>query len=367
VKPAMIKLPGTHRVKKRLASGRIAFYWYGTRGGPLLMKFEGDNHVEALRAESAGAADLAASYAASTIRPEPTIQTIRTLITKFKVAPDGFERIAESTKIEWRRSLDVIDKDFGDLPTKLLGAKGVRTEIIAWRNRRKATPRQADIHLDVLQRLLSWALKNELTDANPATGIERISRTNRADKVVETEELKAILANVTPRASIAIRLAAATGLRREDLLKIQWDHVKDSYITFGTGKSRGRKIVSVPIYGDARAVIDALRKERDEMVAEEKVPSAYVLTTEFGGRWSSDSLTQAFGRAARKLKIEKRLNDLRGTAITRFILKGLTNEQVADIVGWDLKRIDSIRKHYVDPNRIALGLISQLEKGEATS
>jgi integrase len=274
--------------------------------------------------------------------------------------------LAESTKKHWRRSLDVIDKEFGDLPIKLLAAKSIRVDIVDWRNRRSNTPRQADYDLTVLQRLLSWAKKSGLIEVNPAEGIDRIHRSNRADQVVKPDELDALIAALTPRAALAIRLAAATGLRREDLANIKWDYVKDNYITFKTGKSRGRKVVTVPLYRDGRAVIDLLRAEREALVKAGKVPSAYVLTSEFGGPWRPDSLTQAFVRAAKKVGITKRLHDLRGTAITRFVIAGLTDEQVGDIVGWELDRVRNIRKHYVDANNIAMGIITKLENAERT-
>lgn len=60
------------------------------------------------------------------------------------------------------------------------------------------------------------------------------------------------------------------------------------------------------------------------------------------------------------------VNDLRGTAITRFVLAGWSDEQVADVVGWELTRVRNIRKHYVDASRVALGLVSQLENAEKT-
>jgi integrase len=366
VKPAAIKLPKTHRVLKRLAKGRVAIYWYRSRGGPLMMKFVGESRNAALVAEKAGAAELVAAYAAPATRLEPAVATIRTLITKFKVAPDGLMKTAASTQKHWRRSLDFIDSELGDLPLKSLPAKGVKASFIEWRNSRMATPRQADIHLDVLKRLLSWAKENDLIDVNPAAEIKRIYRSNRADKIVEPDELKAILALVTPRAALAIRLAAATGLRREDLINIKWDFVKDNHITFATGKSRGRKTVSVPLHGDAKAVIAVLKAERDTKLSGGQVPSAYVLTTEAGKRWEPDSLTQAFWRAATKLGIDRRLNDLRGTAITQFVLANVTDEQIADIVGWELARVRDIRKHYVDASRIARGVATKLEMAAAT-
>ena len=42
------------------------------------------------------------------------------------------------------------------------------------------------------------------------------------------------------------------------------------------------------------------------------------------------------------------------------------DEEVADVVGWELARVRNIRKHYVDAARIVMGLVSQLENAEKT-
>lgn len=65
------------------------------------------------------------------------------------------------------------------------------------------------------------------------------------------------------------------------------------------------------------------------------LPSAWLLTSDRGRPWAKDSLTDAFWRSASKLGIGKDLPDLRGNAITRFINAGLSDEQVAEIVGWE--------------------------------
>ena len=88
--------------------------------------------------------------------------------------------------------------------------------------------------------------------------------------------------------------------------------------------------------------------------------------TELGGPWKPDSLTQAFVRAAKKLNIKKRLNDLRGTAITNFFIAGYKEEAIAHMVGWEVKNVQNIQKHYVDPNRVVLGAISTLEREQRT-
>ncbi|MES3026849.1 MAG: hypothetical protein V4820_03210 [Pseudomonadota bacterium] len=101
-------------------------------------------------------------------------------------------------------------------------------------------------------------------------------------------------------------------------------------------------------------------------VEDGRVPSPYVLLTHLGTPWKPDSVTQAFVDGAKAAGVDRHLNDLRGTAITRFVLAGWNDEEVADVVGWELARVRNIRKHYVDAARIVMGLVSQLENAEKT-
>lgn len=362
----VLNLPGTHRVLKRLAGGRVAIYRYRYRGGPLLLRFEGETLGAALRAERSGAASLAAAFAEAARLPDKATTTLADIVADYKQAPDGLKKLAHSTQAHWGRSLDMIAVGLGTLPVKALASDGVKRVFLDWRNGFSASPRQADYHMQVLKRLLSWAVENALVRSNHAAGIRGLYRSDRADKIVEPEQFMAILALTTPRAALAMRLAAATGMRREDLTKLQWRHTRDNYIQFETGKSRGRKTVTVPLFEDAIKVLDILRAEREEIRGRGEVPSAFVLTTARGTPWTPGALTQAFWRAAKKLGVERDFNDLRGTAITRFYVHGLSDEVVADIVGWEIAKVRNIRKHYVDPSRVVRGIIKQVEGAAKT-
>jgi len=50
----------------------------------------------------------------------------------------------------------------------------------------------------------------------------------------------------------AVDLAAHTGLRKSDLLRLSWSHIGEDAITFSTGKSRGRREAIIPMYDDLR-------------------------------------------------------------------------------------------------------------------
>lgn len=358
-------LPKAHRVEKALAGGRHAIYWYSSRGGPLLKRFEGASRAAAREAERAGAADLAAAYALRRARPEPERFTLRDLVSAYRAAPDGFLRLNGSTRSEWLRWLDEITQQFGSISVTSLKAKHARAAFLKWRDGRAATPRAADYGMQVLKRLLSWGMERQLVEANPVEGIRGIYRANRAEVIIEDHELQAILAHATENARLAIRLAAATGLRRGDLVRLTWSHLTENAIVMTTGKSNGARRVIVPLLADARAVIQELRQDRDAMISGGKVPSAFVLTTKHGGAWTADAVTQAFIRAAAKAGVEKHLHDLRGTAVTRLVIAGVSDDQVADIMGWEPDRVRRIKRHYVDRDRIALDVIDRLEGAQS--
>jgi len=54
------------------------------------------------------------------------------------------------------------------------------------------------------------------------------------------------------------------------------------------------------------------------------------------------------------------MHDLRGTYATWLAIKGLTDEQIARIIGWTAKRVSEIRARYVDEARVVVSLVERL-------
>ncbi|MDO9474889.1 MAG: tyrosine-type recombinase/integrase [Caulobacter sp.] len=345
---------------KRLANGRVAIYWYRYRGGPLLLRFDGESLGAAHRAEAQGASQLVAAFASSAdAARSPAV--LRDVVTCYRASPE-YDRLAHSTKAQWSRWLDEIVVEFGDFPLRFMAAVGVRKRFKAWRNRRADKPRTADYGMQVLRRLLSFALDEEMITVNPVADLKGIYRANRADQVVEPEELAKILGNTTREAALAIRLAAETGMRRGDLIALKWEHVLENRIEFVTGKSGGRTHVIVPLTDAAQGVIADLRARRDEFIRSGRVPHATVLLTQKGTAWRPNSLTQAFDRARTPFGITKRLHDLRGTAATNWVRAGFSHQETARFVGWEVSQVDNIIRRYVDADIIARAAISRLER-----
>lgn len=369
-----VRLPRTNRVVKRLAGGAAAIYWFRRRGEtPAMIVFKGETLAEALEAERAGADAIVAAYHSKTAPKDPT--TVRDLVGRYKAAPDGFLKLREdSTRKTWSPWLDRIVDEFGDVPVAFVKAKGFRRDIIAWRNRwavevrdargevvKPAQPRSADYAIQVIRRLFAWGVENELVEANPAADIKGVYTANRADIIVEPDELARVLAKATPAGQLIIRLAAYTGMRRGDLIDLSWNEVGDLHIERAANKSTTGRRLLVPLIPEARAVIAEAR----ELNRARKIPSTYVLTSS-KGPWTKGGMDKTWNRAARRAGIDKHFNDLRGTACTNFYLNipGLTDEEAADIMAWEPENCRAIRKRYVDPARIAAGIVARLERGQ---
>lgn len=55
------------------------------------------------------------------------------------------------------------------------------------------------------------------------------------------------------------------------------------------------------------------------------------------------------------------VHDLRGTAATHYILAGLPLDDVATILGWELRRVTEIARCYVTGEAIGMGMIARLQ------
>ena len=320
-----------HRVRSK---GRL--YVYAWRGGPRLHAPEGT--AEFQREYRAAMEDANA----------PRHGTIHKLIAEFKASAE-FQRLAEPTRREYTRHLDVIQIRFGDAPLTAFDDKRIRGRIRTWRDTMKDRPRTADYAMATLKRLLSFGVENGDLRDNLARGFKGLHSADRADIVWTEADLKAIAKHASPALQQAIDLARLTGLRRGDLVKLEWGHHKGDWIEFRTSK-RGKPAV-IPIIRETKAVLVGIGGKREGVV----------LRNTRGRPWTPDGLSTAFQRARTEAKVKKRWHDLRGTAVTAFCIAGFDDREVAEIVGWSKERVAAIRRKYVDRAAIIKAAIKRVD------
>lgn len=365
----VVRLKGLNQVKKRLKDGTVRVHWYAWKGGP---KLDGQP----------GTPEFMDSYnRAVATRRNPQNDTLAGLVIRYKASPE-FDRLAPSTKAEWRRYLDMISADvgaddIGALTLKMLDDRRCRADIMDWRNQWASTPRKADFAMQVLSRTLSWSVSNGLLAINVAAGVEQLYQSNRADQIWTPEDLAAwTKAAPSPEVDVIVRLACVTGMRREDLVKLSWSHVGAFAIVMSTGKSRGRLTVTVPLLPDTKALLHEIKTQQARRHAElietakrKKRPPPpaclTVLSNTRGKPWTASGLEGQVIKTKAAAGVDKHLHDARGTFATRLRMGGLTASEIADIVGWEEKRVERLLATYVDRDSIVKALAERINRNEA--
>jgi integrase len=331
-------------VAKVTAKGRT--YWYAWRGGPRL------------RGEP-GSAEFIASYneAIESLRtPDPG--RFKSLVVLYRASAD-YAKLAETTRKNWSPWLDRIAEYLGELRIAQFDRpEKIRPIIRRWRNQWSDKPRTADYGMQVLSRVLSYAVDPLGKIAgNPCEGIKKLhDGSDRAGRIW-TDEYIALLKQ-TCRADIAnvVDLAAHTGLRQSDLLRLSWSHIGNDAIIIATAKSRHRREAIIPLYFALREVLGRIPKN-----------STVVLTNSRGRPWTSGGFQSSFDQAKKAAGLgdkDLHFHDLRGTAATRFYIAGLSERVIAEILGWEEERVSQIIRRYVDRTAATRAIIQALDRAE---
>ncbi len=365
--PIFRMLPGVHRVRATLSGGRRAEYWYAWRGGPRIMTAVAQGDAALDREIARLTPKAVAAYEAERSPREDKI-TFHGLVTRFLIHMQDDATIGPRTKSDRRKHLDVARRDLGAMELRAFESRQARGFLIKWRDDYMATPKTADDRLSTVGMVLQWAADRGELAANPVKDFPRIYRVNRADVIWREQDLAVLLAHAAPEFEHAVRLAAHTALRESDLIGLPWSAVGQDAIVWQTGKSRRRKTIVIPITKPLRALLSEIPR-RDAVT---------VLTSSRGLPWTVSGLAAALRRArldalalARETSGDEestsgieglRWHDLRGTAATNFILGGLTLEEVAMVLGWELDRVREISARYVSGEAMGMAMVKRLAR-----
>jgi integrase len=109
----------------------------------------------------------------------------------------------------------------------------------------------------------------------------------------------------------------------------------------------------VPLY-------DALQ----DVLARTPKRATTILTNSRRRPWTLNGFETAFNRAKKRAGIAGlRFHDLRGTAVTRFYVAGLSERVIAEIMGWEEQHVAKIIRRYVGRAAATKAIIAQLNKG----
>jgi integrase len=328
-------------VAKVTAKGHT--YYYAWRGGPRL------------RGEP-GSPEFIESYSdAHANRIAPDNGRFRSLVMLYK-SSTAYKDLAPLTRRQWAPWLDRLAEYFGGLRVAQFDRpEKMRPIIRKWRNRYADTPRTADYGMQVLSRVLSYAVDPlGKIASNPCEGIKQLYSVDRSEIIWAETDIARLKAACSPEIAHAVELAAHTGLRLGDLLRLSWSHIGEDAITITTGKSKHRREAIIPLYRGLRAVLAGIPTR-----------SPTILTNSRRRPWSQDGFGSSFNKAkiaAGMKDSDLHFHDLRGTAATRFYIAGLSERVIAEIMGWEESHVGKIVRRYVGRAAATKAIIHQLNE-----
>lgn len=332
---------GLHIVEAKLASGPM-FYVYAWRKGPCIHK---SPVYPAITPELLDKQRIARLDACGTRE-----NNFDRWIDAYRESPE-FGRLRDSTKRDYRLWLTRISARFGKAPLSAFADQRMRGDILTWRNQWADQPRTADKASVMMGTLLAWIMDQGQLATNVAAGIGHLHSADKSKEIWERRHMRA-MTKAPAHVRRALKLAGLTGLRLGDLVKLDWSQVHASAIVVErTGKRKTR--ATIPILPETRKLLDRIGRKKGP-----------VLLNSRGGKWTESGLGGVF----QKLKpdwFDRTIHDLRGTFATRCILAGLTDQQVAGILGWESKDIATIRARYVDSERVIVELAEMIAKRSA--
>ncbi|WP_322995428.1 site-specific integrase [Castellaniella sp.] len=336
-----IDLKGINKVKDR--HGQVRYYAWRGKGAPRL-------------SGEPGSPEFISSYTSAIAGLRPSDNgSISSLIMRYRESAE-WKDSTERTKKERIRWLSIINEYFGELPVAAFDRSDrIKPIIRKWRDQRRDTPRSADYGIQVLSVLLSFAVNEGKLASNPCFGLKALYNKDRAEIIWTDSDIAQMKAGSPLWLARMIDLAATSGLRLGDLVRLAWSHIGEHEIEIRTNKSRQRIAVLIPIYADLAAVLKAIPR-RAPLVLTYDATHRPVTPEGFNTAWHR--AWQKAGMGDRDLHF----NDLRGTAVTRFYLAGLTVREIAEIAGWTEESVNRIIRRYVGRSAAVKTRIAQIDQ-----
>jgi integrase len=313
------------------AKGRI-YYYHRVTGERL----SNDRRARYVRVQEINAA---LAQAGAIRKRFPAEGSMADLIELYKSSPE-WKRLASRTRCQYGRYLDWWGIDYGDLPVSEID----REFILEARDSLSSKPRTADFTIQVLSRILSFAVDRPRRfglQTNPAARITKL-----ADPIGYKPWPDNLLMAARGKAADELRwvidIARFTGLRGSDLILLAW----------GQWNGRGFEIPAieksneplwVPAGPDLRAVIAEIPKR-----------ATVVLTTKTGRAWKPIHLRHRIAALVSKCGFEGySLHGLRKLAGKTLAENGATTKQIKAILGHKSDQMAELYTRAAEQRRLA--------------
>lgn len=248
--------------------------------------------------------------------------------------------IKESTRYIWRK---VVEKNIRPFFGKLRAARLSTDQMDNYREKRKAEGRSdatVNRELSILRTAFHNARKRTPPKVNAVPYFPMVQEMTIRKGFLSDEQYDALLGELPQELKALFVCGYVTGMRKSELLGIQWSHVdfESGLITLDKGETKNDDARSAPILaGDMRAFLLAAKAERDASWPQ----SPWVFSRngeqikDF--RWSWDEAAKRAGVP------ELKFHDLRRTAVRNMRRAGVPQVVRMKISG---HKTDSMERRY---------------------
>lgn len=258
----------------------------------------------------------------------------------------AYKGLTPKVRYEYRRHLDAMKKGWGDLPVNRLTRKGV----MAYKAGLSDTPRTAYAAMQVLRRLLNFAIDQGLITVNPALRPGR--NKSKQFEPWSTEALQTFReknADKYPDMVLALDLGL-TGQRRGDVIAMTERDYNGRRISVAQNKTGER--VWVPVHASLKAALDA-RGKRHVML----------LTSPQGKAFKPTHFSHRFKKAADHAGLTGlSFHGLRVTAAVMLAEAGCSETEIQSILGHRTVAMSAYYRRQADRQKNAEAAVLKLEQ-----
>jgi integrase len=288
--------------------------WYVRKGDGPRIRIRGEYDSPQFKA----AYQAALEGKASTDNSKAASGSLRWLVERYRDS-SAWTSLSLATRKQRENILRPVLETAGHQSIEKIGRK----EVVAGRDRRRATPAQARHFLDTMRGIFQWAVDADLVKADPTDGVKPPASKTKGFPVWTDEDMDAFERKwaLGTRQRVAYALLLYTGLRRGDAVRVGRQHVRDGILRLRTEKTGIE--VAIPILPDLSIALEkGPTGDLAYIVGEKGAP----MTKEAFGNW--------FSEACRAGGVRKSAHGLRKAGATRAANNGATVAQLEAIFGW---------------------------------
>ena len=224
---------------------------------------------------------------------------------------------------------------------------------------RPRSPASVNRDLACLSKILSMAFDNELVDSNPMRRVRLLKESGSRERFITAEEEVKLFAKLTGRRDhirSVVTVALNTGMRRGEILDLQWEHVNFIARTIFIARSKTGKTRTIPMNDIVFGELKALKQDagtRDFVFSVSKTGV------------NIDSIKTGWRNAcAAAGLVDLRFHDTRHTFATRLRANGVHEWDIRDLLGHTTTRMTSVYTHQTPANlRQAVTTLGQSKPG----